>query len=592
MIDYGVKINVGGNAATVMGQLFTISQKLDAIMQKLNVTSTKLGSTYRRTGTEAQQATQKAETGFKRVTRAIVDARDKLKSLNFGFNGFGSTLAGLGLSIGAADIARRVYNAGTSEENAYARLRFALGGDQAAKEMMARLKMMARNSTTPISEIYEKAGFLAPTFKNETDKYLRMFANVVAATGGDFGNIAFNFSQIKQLGRSQGIDLKQFAYQNIPIYQELAKVIGGTADQVIELSSQGKISFDMVRQAFENMTKEGGIYYGAVEARANTFQGKMQIIGNKLQEIFVKLFDKVKPYLDQFAKKLEDIIDNFDVWAEKLKFWGELAVKIGAVVLTVKALSTAISVAKIAMIAFTAVANLNPIILALSSASILTLGLSSNFGGLTDSINDSTEALNKMFESWKSMAFRIKLIVEGIEQAIKGNFAMSSTLFSTAFSELSSPDNRTANEYNRLKIAEANRIQKQIMQIYENELTGGGKIAVTKKRLDSYFKEQLGIIKANGLGDEYSNALQKVYDTYAIKKDINTINQVNGVISGSGNNESNGRSGFGRSVVFNITGPVVQIDSNNVDTRQYTAEQIGDIAAKEFVNIMSQIAVQ
>ena len=90
MIDYGVKINVGGNAPTVMGQLFTISQKLDAIMQKLNSMSSKLGDTFRRTGTSAQQATQKAESGFKRVSTAIGDARQKLDKLNFGFHGLGS----------------------------------------------------------------------------------------------------------------------------------------------------------------------------------------------------------------------------------------------------------------------------------------------------------------------------------------------------------------------------------------------------------------------------------------------------------------------------------------------------------------------
>ena len=301
MIDYGVKINVGGNAATVMGQLFTISQKLDAIMQKLNSMSSKLGDTYRRTGTYAQQATQKAESGFKRVSTAIGDARQKLDKLNFGFHGLGSKLAGLGLSIGAVDIGRRIINAGGTEEDALARLRFALKDEGKARAMLGDLKQMGRTMPIAISDIYKQAGFLAPVFKENTQKYLKMFADVVAGSGGDFGNIAFNFAQIKQLGRSQGIDLKQFAYQNIPIFEELSKLIGKSTEEILKMSTEGKISFDIVAKAFENMTKEGGIYFGAVEARAKTFRGQWQIIANKLEEIWVKFFEKARPYLQQFS---------------------------------------------------------------------------------------------------------------------------------------------------------------------------------------------------------------------------------------------------------------------------------------------------
>lgn len=324
MIDYGVKINVGGNAATVMGQLFTISQKLDAIMQKLNSMSSKLGDTYRRTGTYAQQATQKAESGFKRVSTAIGDARQKLDKLNFGFHGLGSKLAGLGLSIGAVDIGRRIINAGGTEEDALARLRFALKDEGKARAMLGDLKQMGRTMPIAISDIYKQAGFLAPVFKENTQKYLKMFADVVAGSGGDFGNIAFNFAQIKQLGRSQGIDLKQFAYQNIPIFEELSKLIGKSTEEILKMSTEGKISFDIVAKAFENMTKEGGIYFGAVEARAKTFRGQWQIIANKLEEIWVKFFEKARPYLQQFSDWVEKQIENFDELWPKIKLAGEL----------------------------------------------------------------------------------------------------------------------------------------------------------------------------------------------------------------------------------------------------------------------------
>lgn len=587
MIDYGVKINVGGNAATVMGQLFTISQKLDAIMQKLNSMSSKLGDTYRRTGTYAQQATQKAESGFKRVSTAIGDARQKLDKLNFGFHGLGSKLAGLGLSIGAVDIGRRIINAGGTEEDALARLRFALKDEGKARAMLGDLKQMGRTMPIAISDIYKQAGFLAPVFKENTQKYLKMFADVVAGSGGDFGNIAFNFAQIKQLGRSQGIDLKQFAYQNIPIFEELSKLIGKSTEEILKMSTEGKISFDIVAKAFENMTKEGGIYFGAVEARAKTFRGQWQIIANKLEEIWVKFFEKARPYLQQFSDWVEKQIESFDEWWPKLQFWGELAVKIGAVVLAFKTLAGVIGIAKIAMTAFTVAANLNPIILALTAAGTLAVGLVSNFDNLSLSVEGVTKALKGMSDAWRSIAERMRLTILGVQEAMKGHLGIATALFAKSFGNISFEDKESAKEYDRLKLNDASRVDRQIMQIYQDELTGGGVIAVTKKRLDAFFKEQTKKIKEGGLGNEYTAALQKIYNTYKPEQNTNAITAVNTDLSPRGVSGNGGIKNF--QITFNS--PVVQVDDNHVEGEKYTPEQLGQIAGKEFVNILTQIAV-
>ena len=558
MINYGVKINVGGNAATVMGQLFTISQKLDAIMQKLDVTSKKLGSTYRRTGTEAQQATQKAETGFKRVSRAIVDARDKLKSLNFGFNGLGSTLAGLGLSIGAVDIARRVYNAGTTEESTYARLKFALGSDKAAADMMARLKAIGKNSTSPLAQIYQNAGFLAPVFKEETDKYLKMFSTVVAGSGGDFGNIAFNFSQIKQAGKPELEDIKQFAYNNIPIFEELGKVLGVSVQQVRKLQSDGKITFDMIAKAFENMTSKGGIYYGALESQANTFRGKMQIIGNKLQEIFVKLFDKARPYLEQFAKKLEDIIDNFDEWWPTVKKIGETLLYVFAGTKIIGGITTLISSFK-----------------SLFTIIKLTGNLLLGWPGIIASISGGIYLLIDSMTKMQAKAYQVKL----------GDLGdMTSEQLQKKLSQIDDKISGARFHANNLRWEKEN--DKSLFGLGVKTIGISGEINAMDKQveeLESQRKEVVAAIKTRRALDELEKAQEDA------KKSQSGYTISDGITDSGG-----GHSGGGGIKNFQITfnSPVVQIDSNHVDTRQYTAEQIGDLAAKEFINIMTQVAVQ
>lgn len=558
MIDYGVKINVGGNAATVMGQLFTISQKLDAIMQKLNSMSSKLGDTYRRTGTYAQQATQKAESGFKRVSTAIGDARQKLDKLNFGFHGLGSKLAGLGLSIGAVDIGRRIINAGGTEEDALARLRFALKDEGKARAMLGDLKQMGRTMPIAISDIYKQAGFLAPVFKENTQKYLKMFADVVAGSGGDFGNIAFNFAQIKQLGRSQGIDLKQFAYQNIPIFEELSKLIGKSTEEILKMSTEGKISFDIVAKAFENMTKEGGIYFGAVEARAKTFRGQWQIIANKLEEIWVKFFEKARPYLQQFSDWVEKQIENFDELIPKIKAVGYTLAGVFAFKTLVGFINGLQTIVKLLNI--------------ISTSSVL----GGKLGGVVGRLGLAGGAIAgvySLYETAKSQSdhnFIRKYTDYDFTSAVKNDPDYINKQLS---------DENFGRDYLSSMISKLTEYNKKITEDLTKFPYKGRHWNLLTKTLDanSALRSQIvGVLGGSGNINSYSS---------------NAISQIAGVNTDL---SPRGASGNGGIKNFQITfnSPVVQIDDKHVEGEKYTPEQLGQTAAKEFVNILTQIAVQ
>lgn len=548
MIDYGVKINVGGNAPTVMGQLFTISQKLDAIMQKLNSMSSKLGDTFRRTGTSAQQATQKAESGFKRVSTAIGDARQKLDKLNFGFHGLGSKLAGLGLSIGAVDIGRRIINAGGNEEDILARLEFALKDRGKAIAMNSELKAFARRTPIPIQDMRQQAAMLAPVFGDQTMKYFKMLGDVVSGSGGDFGNIAYNFAQIKSMGRTYGIDLRQFAMQNIPIWQELAKVLNVPVEKMEEISTSGKITFDVVAKAFENMTKEGGIYFGAMEARAHTFRGQWQIIGNKMQEIWVKFFEKARPYLQQFSDWVEKQIENFDELWPKIKLAGELI----ATYFSVKVLANFIS-------------SLNTIRKTLVAISSIKLtGVLTQFGtigGILKGIGGPLAAILAFFG----------LINYGHGNASgQGYQAMS-------LEELKA-------ERERLIALRDKPVAKDLQNVTDEEFANIHRNATNKTSSDTSSKidEIERVIKQKEAFSAFRDSTSGVNSAMGGISDINTDLSPRGV-SGNG-----GIKNF--QITFNS--PVVQIDDKHVEGEKYTPEQLGQTAAKEFVNILTQIAVQ
>lgn len=562
MIDYGAKIVITGNAAKTLEQISKASEKMNQAFEKGSRRVAKAGNEITRSmdrvGDSVRRVGSQIRNTFSQTVNAVRKVRSELDKLKPNFSGLGSKLAGFGLSIGAADVARRVYNAGTSEESTYARLKFALGSDKEAAAMMARLKAIGRNSTSPISQIYQNAGFLAPVFKGETDKYLKLFSEVVAGSGGDFGNIAFNFSQIKQAGRPELEDIKQFAYNNIPIFEELGKVLGVSVQQVRELQSEGKISFDHIAQAFENMTKKGGIYYGALDAQANTFRGKMQIIGNKMQELFVKAFDKARPYLDKFADKLEEIIDNFDEYVPKIKAVGI-------------AIATAFSVNVLAKI----ISSLNVILNTLKAITAIKFtGLLSGFGSLGGILSKLSGPIAILLAFFSAVNY-------GHGNASgKGYYAMSLDDLKKErerlIKERDNPiakdtSNITAEEYANIHRQVANRREDRANAINTNKDNSiNAKIA----EIDRIIKQKEGISKMKDIS--------KGVDDFNLYGQSNIPSTTN---SSKGGSQS-------KAITINITAPIVQIDSTHIDNKQYTAQQIGEIAAKELVNIMSQVAVQ
>lgn len=562
MIDYGAKIVITGNAAKTLEQISKASEKMNQAFEKGSRRVAKAGNEITRSmdrvGDSVRRVGSQIRNTFSQTVNDVRKVRSELDKLKPNFSGWGSKLAGFGLSIGAADVARRVYNAGTSEESTYARLKFALGSDKEAAAMMARLKAIGRNSTSPISQIYQNAGFLAPVFKGETDKYLKLFSEVVAGSGGDFGNIAFNFSQIKQAGRPELEDIKQFAYNNIPIFEELGKVLGVSVQQVRELQSEGKISFDHIAQAFENMTKKGGIYYGALDAQANTFRGKMQIIGNKMQELFVKAFDKARPYLDKFADKLEEIIDNFDEYVPKIKAVGI-------------AITTAFSVNVLAKI----ISSLNVILNTLKAITAIKFtGLLSGFGSLGGILSKLSGPIAILLAFFSAVNY-------GHGNASgKGYYAMSlDDLKKERERLIKERDNPIAKDTSNITAEEYANIHRQVANRRENRANAidtnkDNSINAKIAEIDRIIKQKEGISKMKDIS--------KGVD------DFNLYGQSN-IASTTKSSKGGSQS---KAITINITAPIVQIDSTHIDNKQYTAQQIGEIAAKELVNIMSQVAVQ
>ena len=92
----------------------------------------------------------------------------------------------------------------------------------------------------------------------EVTQKLGMIGDVSAGLGQPIGDMIYLFGQIKTQGRAMTQDLNQFANRGVPIFDEVAKAMGVTKDQVKKLAEEGKITYDVIEKAFQNMTGAGG----------------------------------------------------------------------------------------------------------------------------------------------------------------------------------------------------------------------------------------------------------------------------------------------------------------------------------------------
>lgn len=109
---------------------------------------------------------------------------------------------------------------------------------------------------------------------------LVMLGNVAAGVGSQLSDIAYLYGTLRTQGRAYAVDIRQFAGRGIPIYEELAKVLGVTKDEVSGLVKEGKVGFKEVEQAFRNMTGESGIYYNLMQEQSKSLTGQLSNLGD------------------------------------------------------------------------------------------------------------------------------------------------------------------------------------------------------------------------------------------------------------------------------------------------------------------------
>ena len=143
-------------------------------------------------------------------------------------------------------------------------------------------------------------------------KELVMLGNVAAGVGAQLGDIAYLYGTLRTQGRAYAVDIRQFAGRGIPIYEELAKVMGVTKDAVSDLVTQGKVGFNEVEQAFQNMTKEGGMYFNLMEEQSKSLTGQISNLGDAWDSMLNEIGKNTQGVASTSISAAKGLIESYE----------------------------------------------------------------------------------------------------------------------------------------------------------------------------------------------------------------------------------------------------------------------------------------
>lgn len=141
---------------------------------------------------------------------------------------------------------------------------------------------------------------------------LSMLGDVASGLQIPIGQLIYLYGTLRTQGRAMTVDIRQFAGRGIPIYEELAKVLGVSKDQVGELVKEGKVGFKEVEQAFKNMTSEGGKFANLMESSAGTWPQRLSNIEDTLFQKMNEFGNKYKEVFEFGIGTAEDLVESLN----------------------------------------------------------------------------------------------------------------------------------------------------------------------------------------------------------------------------------------------------------------------------------------
>ena len=221
----------------------------------------------------------------------------------------------LGLAAGFVGLGAAAVKAAGGTEQATAGFTPMLGSVGKAEKLVDALNKTAATTPFQFAGIAGIAKQLLPTMNGNIEKTVKTFRMLGDTAGGNMqklDSVARGYQKAMLKGKVDVEALNMIAEAGVPIYDQLAKSMGVSTAQMLEMSSKGQITSERLTEAFEMMTSEGGLFFNGMEIASATMVGKLSTLKDNVAAV-AKVFGK------QLLPYVKDVIDRLISGAKQVQ---------------------------------------------------------------------------------------------------------------------------------------------------------------------------------------------------------------------------------------------------------------------------------
>ncbi len=207
---------------------------------------------------------------------------------------------------------------------------------QRANALFSEIKSFALKSPVSIMDLTKYTKQLAAykvgwdgikTDTKELFDWTKKLTDVSVGLGVSMDRVVLAFGQTRATGYLRASEIRQFTEMGVPIVEELASKLSKmngelvTAAQVMDMVSKRGISFELVKEVFDDMTSAGGMFYNMQEKQGNTLFGLWAKLGDAASVMYDEIgnTESVNKGMKMLIELLTNLMKNWRGVANELQ---------------------------------------------------------------------------------------------------------------------------------------------------------------------------------------------------------------------------------------------------------------------------------
>ncbi|MDE7440646.1 MAG: tape measure protein [Muribaculaceae bacterium] len=224
----------------------------------------------------------------------------------------------------AIQFARECINVRAEVESLEISFSTLLKNEEKAGKLIKEIKEFAATTPMDMSTLAQGAQTML-AFNIEAEKIMPMLKSIGDISMGDagkFNSLSLAFSQMSASGKLMGQDLMQMINAGFNPLSEISRKTGKSIGELKEEMEKGKISVDMITEAFLSATREGGMFNGMLTKQAEGLKGA-----------FAYLRGAIADMMNDIGSEMEGVtVDAVNLGADLIKNYKDIGEVIGVLV--------------------------------------------------------------------------------------------------------------------------------------------------------------------------------------------------------------------------------------------------------------------